>query len=175
MDMIFGKMMFMDKIKRAMGKDKSDVFLFLEGKQKNMFGLSLNDFLSYNNKQIENEHGWIQWVFPTPEQSAHDYSPPCSLNDIKRRNNDKIQSNMRKCYHKIRGFYSTERSKKWITKNNHNYLRISRILRSLRVFGLNDEADEFFSYLTVIYKNNPDVVTKQTYEIWKERNKKNKP
>lgn len=38
-------------------------------------------------------------------------------------------------------------SRNWVTRFNHNHLRITRIIRSLRVLGLEEEAIAFFSAL----------------------------
>lgn len=40
--------------------------------------------------------------------------------------------------------------KNWVKSFNHNHLRITRILRSLRVLGLEAEAEAFFEALKVV-------------------------
>ena len=50
-----------------------------------------------------------------------------------------------------RAAFFAERSEKWITPSNHNHLRITRILKSLRLLGLESEATAFFDCLTDIY------------------------
>ena len=40
----------------------------------------------------------------------------------------------------------------WVRRSDHNHLRITRILRSLRVLGLEDEAEEFFEALRRVYE-----------------------
>ncbi|KAF2762434.1 hypothetical protein EJ05DRAFT_471460 [Pseudovirgaria hyperparasitica] len=42
---------------------------------------------------------------------------------------------------------SARRFQNWVMRFNHNHLRITRILRSLRVLGLTKEADAFFAAL----------------------------
>lgn len=156
--------------KKNQADPKNNVFLFLEGETENLFGLTFHEFLSFDNIELEDNHSWIQWVFPTPEMSDYQYSPPCTLEDVKKKNNPTIKANMRRAYRKIRDFYSLERKDKWLTPGNHNFLRISRILRSLRVFGLNDEADEFFDFLTRLKKENSNIISDKTYEFWTRRN-----
>ena len=90
---------------------------------------------------------------------------------LKKFNNERIKANMQKSYIKIRKSYRLDRRPEWLTPNNHNFLRISRILRSLHVFGLNKEADEFFGYLSKIYENIPKIISEKTWEIWNERNR----
>ncbi|KAI9811754.1 MAG: hypothetical protein M1827_005299 [Pycnora praestabilis] len=40
------------------------------------------------------------------------------------------------------------KSRRWLTRFDHNHLRITRIIRSLRVLGLESEASAFFKTLT---------------------------
>ena len=42
-------------------------------------------------------------------------------------------------------------SKNWVKRFNHNHLRITRIIRSLRVLGLEVEAAELFKALESVY------------------------
>jgi hypothetical protein len=45
----------------------------------------------------------------------------------------------------------TERAENWVTPSNHNHLRITRILKSLRLLGLEAEAAAFFECLADIH------------------------
>lgn len=47
----------------------------------------------------------------------------------------------------IKGSNFFSRKGNWVRGFNHNHLRITRILRSLRVLGLEDEAKAFFGAL----------------------------
>ncbi|KAF2492050.1 hypothetical protein BU16DRAFT_529430 [Lophium mytilinum] len=40
----------------------------------------------------------------------------------------------------------------WVTRFDHNHLRITRVLRSLRVLGLQEECDVYFSMLVTVYE-----------------------
>jgi len=45
------------------------------------------------------------------------------------------------------------KAKVWLSPGNHNYLRITRILRSLTLLGLEAEAKAFLDCLAEIYKS----------------------
>lgn len=47
-----------------------------------------------------------------------------------------------------RGPSFTSASRNWVTKFNHNHLRMTRILRSLRVLGLSNEAAALHRFLS---------------------------
>jgi hypothetical protein len=61
----------------------------------------------------------------------------------------------------------TERAKRWLNSNNHNYLRITRILRSLTLLGLAAEAKEFFAALQRVYLTNTEKIGSYTYNYWR--------
>lgn len=63
-----------------------------------------------------------------------------------------------------------KRSKWWITKNNHNYRRITRILKSLRLAGLDEYADalcEELSQIYIVYS----VISDETLGYWNPKGK----
>lgn len=45
------------------------------------------------------------------------------------------------------------RNRVWVSRFNHNHLRITRIIRSLRVLGLEDEARVFFEAVEGVYED----------------------
>lgn len=45
------------------------------------------------------------------------------------------------------------RGRVWVSRFNHNHLRITRIIRSLRVLGLEDEARLFFEAVEGVYED----------------------
>jgi cupin superfamily acireductone dioxygenase involved in methionine salvage len=61
--------------------------------------------------------------------------------------------------------HDREKQKKWCKEFNHNLLRITRIIRSARIFGLDEEADEFY----LLAKEAGDFfgVSDKTKEYWK--------
>jgi hypothetical protein len=51
----------------------------------------------------------------------------------------------------VRSSKFIERSDDWITPSNHNHLRITRILKSLRLLGLESRSAAFLQCLSAIY------------------------
>jgi hypothetical protein len=64
----------------------------------------------------------------------------------------------------------TERSENWLTANNHNHLRITRILKSLRILGLETEVTAFFDCLADIYREESTKafpgISDETIRFW---------
>jgi hypothetical protein len=63
-----------------------------------------------------------------------------------------------------------QKSANWLRPNNHNHLRITRILKCLRLLGREEESRAFFDCLADIYaserrKPRP-AITERTFEFW---------
>jgi hypothetical protein len=59
-----------------------------------------------------------------------------------------------------------ERKLNWIDEGNHNYLRITRILTSLKILGLENYAMAFFKCLNQIYLEEGKTIGHVTYAYW---------
>ena len=60
------------------------------------------------------------------------------------------------------------RAKIWLTKNNHHYLRITRILKSLIELGLFNESIAFYKcFADTIYPYYSIYIGSKTLSIWK--------
>jgi hypothetical protein len=49
---------------------------------------------------------------------------------------------------------------------NHNWLRITRVLRSLCTLGLETEARQLYERLDIIYSSRRFPITADTFEYW---------
>ena len=142
----------------------------------------LSDLWRKNQIFLETNHNYIQWMFPLDEPSRYNLEAPV-LNEKEIElilENKIIQQNILKSLDVMLGFYGFERKGKkiiknrnfkrrgrnWITKNNHNYLRITRILRSLKITGLGEYADVFYKELMQVCVENP-VISDETKHYWK--------
>lgn len=59
-----------------------------------------------------------------------------------------------------------DRRKVWVTPNNHNYLRITRILKCLCLFGRRREAELFLEQLIQIYSENASIMGTEPFSYW---------
>jgi len=60
-----------------------------------------------------------------------------------------------------------QRKRVWVTPYNHNYLRQTRILKSLTLLGLEPLARAWLECLSMVYRANADVVGHETFEYWR--------
>ena len=57
---------------------------------------------------------------------------------------------------------------KWVTPGNHNFLRLTRILKSLMLFGMKQEAITLELFLEGLYESNKNIITEETLNFWME-------
>ena len=168
----------------------SEIVDFLSG-GFNRNGLTVKDILNWTPDRLERVHSYIQFLFPLNEPSKHNLnSPVLTPEDIEAiKNNSKACRNIKMAYYCMLNFYGfwydnfarvqkcddyEEIKKYWQTPNNHNYLRITRILKCLMLFGFGCEAREFYKTLVECYKeslnsSSPEErenFTKETIEYW---------
>ncbi|KAK6854662.1 hypothetical protein PG995_009755 [Apiospora arundinis] len=143
-------------------------------KGEDVGGRTLDEILRWPDTRLEAIHNYIQILFPLPEGSL--FNPWAPVVDeegyLYLSQNDDFKPTMRRVLTRMLSFYGfditwdtnaegkrlvalTPKSGAWTQKSlphwvcwmDHNHLRISRILRSLRVLGLEDEANAFFTAL----------------------------
>ena len=137
--------------------------------------------------ELEFHHDYIQWLFPLPEPSGANASAPLlSSQDIAAfKSDDALQNALLRSFALMLQFYGldrvergdaveivrgarfAERSREWLTSGNHNFLRISRILRSLSLLGLRKYAAAFLDALESIYTQNARIIGETTMGYWR--------
>ncbi|GAA0647943.1 opioid growth factor receptor-related protein [Brevundimonas lenta] len=119
------------------------ILAFLEGEGTDARGRTLFDVLGFDNVALEQTHDFIQWLFPLTEPSAAvPGSPVLSQDDVEAiRASTMAQCAMAAATDRMALFYATTHD--WLMPNDHNHLRITRIIRSLRLLRGEAEADAF--------------------------------
>ena len=157
------------------------LYEFLRGNKKNYNRKSIYDIWEYSLEELETDHHYIQWLFPLQKRSINNLLCPV-VKDIRDIRDPEIIRNMKKSFERMLEFYGLEYTdgqvketiyfkeslKRWCTPKNHNFLRITRILKSLKLFGLKKEAVAFFMKLRSIYRERYRIIGKNTYLYWKE-------
>ncbi len=156
---------------------------FYRGTAPDSEGRRLQEIWSWSDDDLEVVHDHIQWLFPLPEPSQ--YNPDAPLlteQDISTfRGDEAMQANLRKSFERILPFlgltltnsgvviegpnFSTRRGDVWGAPN-HNWLRISRILRSLTLLGLASEAQTLYRWLDATYSSRRFPITAETFQFW---------
>lgn len=119
------------------------IVAFLEGEGPDGRGRTLFDVLGFDDASLELTHDFIQWLFPLPEPSgAVPDAPVLTAEDVEAiRNSILAQCALAAATDRMEAFYRATYS--WLRPHDHNHLRITRIIRSLRLLRGDGEADAF--------------------------------
>lgn len=149
---------------------------------RNDRGVSLEEIWQWPDEKLEAQHDFIQWLFPIKSVGMNPSAPPTNSATINAFKTDKtLQDKMRKSFEVMLKFYGLEygflgnikmasdfskKAENWLNPGNHNFLRITRILTSLRLHGLEREAQAFFAVLEQIYKAHAKQIGAETFSYW---------
>jgi hypothetical protein len=150
-------------------------------------GRFIHDIWSWDADRLERTHDYIQWLFPLTEPSG--VNPAAPLLDsptIAAFTGDaRLREHVGRSLALMVGFYGyristadgtltlegtvdqAARRHVWLTPFNHNFLRITRILRSTTLLGLAGEARAFYSELARLYHGGAGaVIGARTFDFW---------
>lgn len=160
---------------------------FYLGEGGDLQGRKIQQIWAWNFEKLECVHDYIQWLFPLSEKSAFNSNAPIVDEDtIAAFQKDvRLRQNLWRSLTVMLRFYglqrhedkegkiTIERSKdysirktEWLCLFDHNYLRITRILKCLIIFGLENEALAFYKCLQEIYCENSDRIGSKTFQYW---------
>lgn len=166
-------------------KKYNHIVEFYKGKVKDSKKRYISNILDFNYFQLEEIHDYIQWLFPLKEPSLFNRNAPILTDEdiLEFKNNDIIKSNIIKALKLLLNFYGYHldednfmlvkktkysiRLKYWMTPGNHNFLRITRILKFLKLMDMENYALLFFNELQSLYDNEyKNIIGENTYNYW---------
>lgn len=154
---------------------------------KDFANRTLSEILNYDDTTLEQSHNYIQVLFPLPEPSIHNHEAPLIDRDVFNafRSRPELRDRLRQSFIRMLKFYGfrlrTHKnkgpgiwrlqafrriSKPWLRTRDHNHKRISRILRSLRILGLDDESAAFFRALDKVHHKFKGKISDESFECW---------
>jgi hypothetical protein len=157
---------------------------FYAGRATDTEGRRLAAILAWDDDDLEQVHDFIQWLFPLPEASRFNPDAPLlSAADVAAfRADAHLRANLEKSFARILTFLGlacaaagkvvagpnlAARARDVWAFPNHNWLRITRILRSLTLLGLEDRARAFFERLEDFYARHKYPIGADTFAYWK--------
>ena len=143
-----------------------DIVGFLEGKTPDHRGRMLPILWKQTDDHAENNHDYIQCMFPLDEPSQAVNGAPV-LNDFdidEIRENQLAIENLEESARWFLGFL--ERNDLWITSYDHNHLRITRAIKSLRLLTSDQAADEFRDKVIALAGDNLNLVDQEARDFW---------
>ena len=148
----------------------SQIIKFLRDEVKDYKGRTLYEMQSLPDYKIERTHDIIQWMFPTDIPSQHNpNSPVLTEEDIATMKTDlTVQAAIQTSLTRMIWFY--EKNDYWISQKNHNFLRITRILRCLWLAGMKNDYVCFQKALDDIFTDYSEIIGEETFLYWKNAN-----
>ena len=139
---------------------------FLEGKTPDHKGRILAMLLQQTDHQAETTHDYIQWLFPLDGPSRSVMGAPVlnelDIEDI--RHSELAQQNLVKSASWFLGFLG--RNDHWITRYDHNHLRITRVIKSLRLLSSDEAADGFRNKTLSLAGDRLDLIALKARKFW---------
>ncbi|MDF5710973.1 MAG: opioid growth factor receptor-related protein [Nostoc sp. S4] len=160
---------------------------FYLGEQPDSEGRMIAEIWAWNFEQLEYIHNYIQWLFPLPERSVFNPHTPVVNEQVIQsfHTNPRLRQNLLRSFRVMLEFYGLQRQNsedgkiviskseeylkrksEWVCTFNHNYLRITRILKCLMNFGLENEAQAFYNCLQQIYHEDSERIGFETFQYW---------
>ena len=161
----------------------SQLLDFYRGQGTDTEGRTLEELWGWNDDDLEQVHDFIQWMFPLPERSRFNPDAPLLTDaDVAAfRSDASLQARLRQSFERILTFLGLKRTadgsviegpnfgdrapEVW-DYPNHNWLRITRILRCLCLLGLKGEARALFARLDALYSGRKYPITAETFQYW---------
>jgi hypothetical protein len=100
------------------------------------------------------------------EQETNAQQSSTDVQEPEAQENHKPSSGLPSDFIVLRASHFPTASRNWAVRMDHNHLRISRILRCLRVLGLQKECEAYYSALQDVY-NDPEIrIGERSMEYW---------
>jgi hypothetical protein len=161
-----------------------NLVLFYLGQEANNRGVGLNEILGWDNGRLESQHDYIQWLFPLRAPSGP--NPTAAILDDETiqtfRSRPGLQIQVLRSFRRMLAFYGLQmdeatgqitrapnfnaRAAVWLTPGNHNFLRITRMIHSLGLLGLPDQARAFFAIMQDIAQNEGAGIVGNSLGFW---------
>ena len=151
----------------------SRIIKFLRDEAKDYKGRTLWEMQCLSDYKIDRSNDVIRWMFPIdiPSKLYPDVAPVLTKEDVERMEKDQIvQSAIQTSLTRMIVFY--EHNDYWVTMRNHNFPRITRILRCLWLAGMKHDYVCLQKALDEVYTEYPDIIEEETFYYWKNANNK---
>lgn len=167
-------------------KNYSPIVNFYRGTHTDNVGRKIESIILWSDEFLEIVHNYIQWLFPLNEGSAFNEAAPVltEIDIIEFKVDPTLRQNLLSAFKRLLLFYGLticegsattiayannfeRQAKNWITECNHNFLRITRILKCLTLLGLKKEAAAFLTILEDIHRKHHRVIGNETLRYWR--------
>jgi len=123
------------------------IVAFLRKEDPDIYGRMIVDIWNYSYEELEDTHDYIQWLFPLFETSAHSSNAPVlTISLAEKINADEVcNSSLKHSLVTMHAFY--DGVSHWARHDDHNLLRITRILKSSALLIGKKFSRDFFDFI----------------------------
>jgi len=169
-------------------KEESTKLLdFYMGNTCDSQGRKIEEIWLWDYSRLEQIHNYIQWLFPLREFSS--FNPDAPILTTKEveifKKNIQLQDRLLNSFDLMLNFYGYSRVgngnnvhivsgenfdiriRNWITPNNHNFLRITRILKSLSILGIPGYAENVLATLESLSLEERLTISETSFHYWR--------
>lgn len=145
---------------------KGPLHAFLSGTGRDARGRLVAEVLRFSDEELERHHDYIQWLFPLPDRSAaQPNAPVLSEAEIQAiRNDPGSVATLENATRRMLDFYRD--SDAWLRPWDHNHLRITRIIKSLRLLVGQDAARGFYDAIMTMHRAGGSPVNAESLRFW---------
>ncbi len=169
------------------GPDTNDLIVgFYSGACPDHAGRTLDQILGWDDERLEEVHDYIQWLFPMEQPSPVNPSAPVVREGTRRafKTSPLLRDNLCRACARMLAFYGLEcdhdalspdvvpgedfadKSGHWMHPGNHNLLRLTRILTSLRLLGRSQCSKSIHACLSRLAAEHPTRIPTMTLRFW---------
>jgi hypothetical protein len=144
----------------------SQVVAFLRGSGTDSRSRRLVDIWRFDDDEIDTTHDFIQWMFPLSEASGANFNAPVLLpSEIDEiRSSIQCRQNLTDSAAWILSFF--KRTAVIFQYTDHNHLRATRIIKSLRLLHSDQAADQFKDELLALIETRRARINPITVTFW---------
>lgn len=175
-----------------MNQDDSLLLEFYLGTGTDHMGRKLEEILRKDDRWLEQTHDYIQWLFPLYVGSKFNPNAPLLTDEVRAAfqdeafpGNAELRKNFGKAIQRMFVFYGyfngplspdeveptgewRNKADNWLSDGNHNYMRITRMLRCMTLLGRHKLAVSFRDALVDAASVHPKEISQRTIGFWNE-------
>ena len=161
---------------------------FYSGERPDSSGRYIEEIWAFTDRQLESIHDYIQWLFPLGTRSRFNPDAPLLTEQtiLAFRRSEFLRSRLKRSIELMLNFYGLQsaesksgslkivrspefesKSLNWLELENHNHLRLTRIMTSAGFLGLRDYSKAILACLEEIVEEFPQGFSAQTIQFWK--------
>lgn len=165
------------------------IIAFFAGSGTDHAGRRHAEIMAWPDARLELVHDYIQWVFPLASPSAFNPDAPLIRPETAARfaADASLRETLLAGLQRMARFYGLEprrfedgswqldlapdfdrRARFWLNPGNHNHLRLTRILTSLRLLHCPQSAEALMDALERVSRRHPGAISARSLAFWRE-------